>query len=96
MNEVKITLKEPIAIGDKIISELTMHKPKAKHLRGISLLISEEGLKLDTDAIIDLAVKLTGQLPAVIDELGIEDVAAVGAAVMGFLPGGMLTAGKPQ
>ncbi|MEG1603739.1 MAG: phage tail assembly protein [Cloacibacillus sp.] len=96
MQEQKIVLTEPVTVGGKTVTELTVHKPKAKHLRGLRFMISDGGLNIESDTIIDLAVKLTGELPAVIDELGLEDITALGAAVMGFLPGGMLTAGKPQ
>lgn len=86
----KIKLREPVTIGDKVVTELTIHRPKAKHLRGIK--IGFDGI--EGDVILDLASKLTGELPAVIDELGVEDMMEVFNAVMDFLPSGILPAGK--
>lgn len=87
-----ITLLHPVTIGDRTIAELTIQKPKARHLRGIT--IGYSGMDMDT--ILNLAATLTGQLPAVIDELEVDDLAALGAAVIDFLPSGMISAGKAQ
>ena len=46
------------------------------------------------DMLLELAATLTGELPAVIDELSIADLAALGNAVIDFLPVGMRPAGK--
>ena len=51
---------------------------------------------IDSDVMLDLASKITGELPAVIDELSIEDLAALGQAVSDFLPLGALMGGKLQ
>ena len=48
------------------------------------------------DMVLELASSLTGELPAVIDELCIADLAALGVAVMDFLPAGLISAGKVQ
>ncbi len=93
MNGEKIIkLTEPVTVGSKTVTELRIRPLKAKHLRGIK--IGYDGI--DTDVMLDLASKITGELPAVIDELSIEDLAALGQAVSDFLPLGALMGGKLQ
>ena len=65
MNGEKIIkLTEPVTVGSKTVTELRIRPLKAKHLRGIK--IGYDGI--DTDVMLDLASKITGELPAVIDE----------------------------
>lgn len=91
MGEKVIKLTSPVTIAGKTRAELTLHEPKAKHLRGVK--INLDG-SLDMDMLLELAATLTGELPAVIDELSIADLAALGNAVIDFLPVGMRPAGK--
>ena len=90
--EKVIKLTEPVTVGSKTVTELRIRPLKAKHLRGIK--IGYDGI--DTDVMLDLASKITGELPAVIDELSIEDLTALGQAVSDFLPLGALMGGKLQ
>ena len=93
MNGEKIIkLTEPVTVGSKTVTELRIRPLKAKHLRGIK--IGYDGI--DTDVMLDLASKITGELPAVIDELSLEDLAALGAAVSDFLPLGAIMGGRQQ
>lgn len=84
-----IKLKEPIKVGEKEITELTVRKPKAKDLR-----------KLPTAAktlseMLDFAGHLCGEPPSTIDELGIEDAVQIFEVITDFLPDSLLT-GKAQ
>lgn len=88
--EKVIKLTEPVTVGSKTVTELRIRPLKAKHLRGIK--IGYDGI--DTDVMLDLASKITGELPAVIDELSVEDLAALGAAVSDFLPLGAIMGGR--
>lgn len=90
--EKVIKLTEPVTVGSKTVTELQIRPLKAKHLRGIK--IGYDGI--DTDVMLDLASKITGELPAVIDELSLEDLAALGAAVSDFLPLGAIMGGRQQ
>ncbi|MDD7649262.1 MULTISPECIES: phage tail assembly protein [Cloacibacillus] len=90
MNNKTIQLKCPITIAGKVISELVVQEPKAKHLRGLK--IGFDGIEMEM--VLELAGTLTGQLPAVIDELSIEDMAELGRTVIDFLPSGLIPAGK--
>lgn len=90
--EKVIKLTEPVTVGSKTVMELRIRPLKAKHLRGIKF--GYDGI--DSDVMLDLASKITGELPAVIDELSIEDLAALGQAVSDFLPLGALMGGKLQ
>lgn len=90
--EKVIKLVESVTVGSKTVTELKVRPLKAKHLRGLKF--GYDGI--DTDILLDLASKITGELPAVIDELGVEDLAALGEAISDFLPLGSLMAGKQQ
>jgi len=90
--EKVIKLTEPVTVGSKTVAELRIRPLKAKHLRGIKF--GYDGI--DSDVMLDLVSKITGELPAVIDELSVEDLAALGAAVSDFLPLGALMGGRQQ
>lgn len=93
MSEKVVKLSSPITVANKTITELTVHEPKAKHLRGVK--IGLDGT-LDLEALLDLAANLTGQLPAVIDELCMNDAKELGKVVMDFLPDGWKPGGKKE
>lgn len=79
-----LKLKEPIAWGSEVISELEVRKPRAKHVRNLP----QEPKAGD---LLDLAAALCGQTPRVIDELSIEDMQALLEVVGGFLGSGPAT-----
>lgn len=87
MSQKTVKLKDPIQFGSETISELVLQKPKAKHFRALPT-------QPDTGDILNLAGKLCGQPPSVIDELSIEDMAAVMEAVSDFLPSSLATGSK--
>lgn len=93
MSEKVIELSSPITVADKTITKLTVREPKAKHLRGVK--IGLDGT-LDLEALLDLGANLTGQLPAVIDELCMKDAMELGKTVWAFLPDGLKPAGKTE
>jgi hypothetical protein len=76
-----ITLKEPIEFGSETVRELTLRKPKAKDLRRFPMAPT-------MGDILDLVCVLTGRQKVIIDELGVEDLAAIAEVVGGFIPGG--------
>jgi len=75
---VTITLSEPVEFGQKTITELTLQEPKAKHLRKINL-------PPTMDDLLNIASKLAGEAPAVIDELAARDALRVAEVIGGFL-----------
>lgn len=79
-----IKLKEPIKYGSETISELTIRKPKAKDLRKLSGNNS-------VSEILDLAGRLCGQPPSVMDELGMDDTMAILEIVGNFMEPGPTT-----
>lgn len=88
--EKKITLRNPVTVAGRVTTEITIRPIKAKHLRGIRIGYSE----IETDVLLELIAKCTGELPAVIDELSLEDLAEIGNAVMDFLPHGLRPGGR--
>lgn len=84
LKEKLITLLEPIAFGSETITELKITRPKGKHLRSMPM-------DPNVGDFLDLAGKLTGYPPSVMDELDAEDVTQVAEAVEAFLDGGQKT-----
>lgn len=79
-----ITLKTPVIDGGTTITELKFREPKARDLRTMPA----EGSLITMGHFLDLAGKLTGQLPQVIDALCAEDAGVVLRLVNSFLLGG--------
>lgn len=76
--EIKIALSEPIKFGSENINELVFRKPKAKDFRQLKM-------PLSMGELLDLAGKLAGQPPSVIDELSVDDTKKVLEVVGNFL-----------
>jgi len=76
-----ITLSEPVEHGSEIISVLEIKPPKAKHLRSMPL-------EPNTGDLLNLAAKLAGQPPSVIDELSMKDMTEVLTVVGNFIDAG--------
>ncbi len=71
-------LQQPIQQGSASITEFTIAPPKAKHFRGISTEMSMSDM-------LDLAGKLSGQPPTVIDELSVIDMQRLMTEINRFL-----------
>jgi len=76
-----ITLSEPVEHGTETISVLEIKPPKAKHLRSMPL-------EPNTGDLLDLAAKLAGQPPSVIDEMSMNDMTEVLTVVGNFIDAG--------
>ena len=86
-DSLKIKLVEPFQFGSQFIDELEMQPPKAKHIRNMPA-------APNTGDILNLAGKLCGQPPSVIDELGMEDTMKVLEVVGNFMQAGPKTGSK--
>jgi len=82
-----IPLSEPVEHGTETITTLEIKQPRAKHLRNMSL-------EPNTGDLLDLAAKLAGQPPSVIDELGMSDMTNVLTVVGDFIDAGQGTGDK--
>lgn len=78
-----ITLAEPIVRGETQITELTLRKPKAGELRGLSL---QELMTAGVSATLEILPRIS--MPPITEQeaenLEPQDVAAVAGAVIGF------------
>jgi hypothetical protein len=74
VNEFVYKLQHPFQFGDRKIEELNFAKPKAKHFKKMK--ISADG-SIDIEVMLDVASRLCGELPAVIDELDPADMMGV-------------------
>lgn len=77
----KLKLKEPIKQGEELITELEFKIPHAKDMRGMSL-------EPKFSDILDLAGRLCGHPPSVIDQLSAPDAMEVAAIVGNFITNG--------
>ncbi len=77
----KITLHKPIENGDKKITSVTMRKPSAGEMRGLSL--AEVGM-LDVDTLITLIPRITTPSISEVQAEGLpfEDIMALGKALV--------------
>ena len=79
----EITLDEPIKRGDSEISAITLRKPQAGELRGLTL---EDLLKTDVDTILKLIPRISD--PILIDDevnaMDPADLTECGGAIRGF------------
>ena len=78
-----VTLDTPIVRGDTVISQITIRKPKAGSLRGLSL---TDVLKLEFDAIAKLVPRVAS--PGLVEHdlaaMDLADFTKVATAVVGF------------
>lgn len=79
-----VKLREPIQFGSETITELTLRKPKAKDFRNMPA-------EPNVGDLLNLAGRLSGQPPSVIDELGVDDMLEVLGIVEVFIAGGRAT-----
>lgn len=86
-DSVTVKLNEPVEHGSETITEMTVVKPRGKHLRKLPA-------NPTTGDNLDLLARLTGHPPSVIDELGADDIEKLSMAVEGFLPPGRLGGGN--
>lgn len=83
-----LKLQEPVKQGSEEIFELTIRPPKAKDLRKLPE-------RPATGDLLDLAARITGQPPSVIDELGMADTMALLDIVGDFMEPGQKTGSNP-
>lgn len=79
---VTVKLSIPVEIGDDLIEEIVLRRPKGKDLKA-----AMKGTSAFSDSIA-LAVRLSGQLPVVFDEMDGADLTAVLDAVGNFMQRG--------
>ncbi|MEI7184317.1 phage tail assembly protein [Pectobacterium carotovorum] len=83
-NDNVVTLETPIKRGETVIDTITLIKPTAGTLRGVSLAALAE---LDVDALIKVLPRMT--LPALtetdITRMELPDMIAIAGKVVGFL-----------
>ncbi len=78
-----VTLSEPIVRGDITITELTLRKPKAGELRGLSL---QDIIGTDVTALITLIPRISSPIvhPDEAENLDADDLTECGGAIRGF------------
>jgi hypothetical protein len=81
---VPVTLEEPIQRGEQVITTLTLRRPKAGELRGISL---TDLAQLDVGALARLLPRISEPTltSADVDNLDPADIMKLGTEVVGFL-----------
>lgn len=79
-----IRLQTPVEIGNDLIEEITLRRPKGKDLKTLGANVTQGDL-------MKLAAKLSGHLPVVFDEMDAYDVTQVMDAVGNFFTSGPAT-----
>ena len=87
MESKTVRLSESIKLGSEIIASLEFRKPRAKDFRTFPQ-------NPNTGDLLNLAGRLCGQPPSVMDELCVEDMVEVLHVVENFIEGGQKTGGK--
>lgn len=77
-----ITLDTPLKRGETEITEITLRKPAAGELRGLSL---SALLNLDAGAVMQLLPRITHLTPDEAQRLDVPDLVACGLEIAGFL-----------
>lgn len=86
---VEVLLRFPVMYGEERIEKVKFRRPKAKDVKGIDL------AKMDTDGMIKLMSKCSGQFPQALEELDMLDFNFCGEVFEGFLETGAKT-GKTE
>lgn len=83
-NTTAVNLSTPIKRGDKLVANITLHKPNAGALRGVSL---RELLDMNTDAIVTVVPRVSDPkiTPQEMQAMEPCDLLMMGAALAGFL-----------
>lgn len=79
---VTLTLDEPVMIGDKEHTEITLRKPYAGNMRGISITQLQSG---DTQQVINFISKVSDWPIQAVERLGLGDFNIINNLVLGFL-----------
>lgn len=83
-----IPLAEPVEWGEETITEIKLRSPKGKHFKKLPVEPKTFG------DIFPFVAAISDQPPAVLDELGAEDIISLMDAVADFIPGGLEIGGK--
>lgn len=84
-----ITLSEPIKRGEQVIETITLRKPRAGEMRGLTL---QDLLTSDVTAILKVIPRISEPVltPQECDKLDVSDLAEIGGTIRGFF----MTAGE--
>ena len=79
-----VTLARPIRVEERMITEVTIRRPKVRDLRAMEKMREPEGTELDQG--IAMAAALCDLPLEAMDEMDAADFAAVSEVLGGFLP----------
>ena len=83
---IVVKLQYPIEWGSETISEVSLKRPKGKHLKGLTL-----SSDVILDQLINIASKISAHPPSVFDEMDATDLLRVTGEVGRFFDGGQET-----
>lgn len=81
-----VALSDPIDWEGERIMEVTVTKPKVKHLRRIEAAVSASENRMDQG--VAMAAAMTGLAEEIIDEMDVEDFNAISEVIADFFPQG--------
>ena len=85
MNEsARVTLAHPLKIGDKVVAEVTIRRPKVRDLRTMEKMREPGSTELDQS--IAMTATLCDLPSEAMDEMDAADFAVISEVLGGFLP----------
>lgn len=85
----QIRLKWPVKLGNKLIDEITLRRPRAEDMKRLST--TDRRKMKPYESVQYLAQLIEGQPTVFADKLDLEDLVRIGEVMQRFFPGGPLT-----
>jgi len=83
-DNARVKLVRPIRVEERMITEVTIRRPKVRDLRAMEKMREPEGTELDQGIV--MAAALCGLPLEAMDEMDAADFAAISEVLGGFLP----------
>jgi len=80
----RVKLVRPVRVEERMITEVTIRRPKVRDLRAMEKMREPEGTELDQGIV--MAAALCGLPLEAMDEMDAADFAAISEVLGGFLP----------
>ena len=82
INGITLKLNDPVTIGDKEYTEITLRKPYAGNMKGISITQLQAG---DAQQVINFVSKVSDWPITAVEQIGLGDFNLINNLVLGFL-----------
>jgi len=87
LDEMTITLRKPITVGDQVYETLELREPTAGEFQKMTKVAAAD----PAGGLLALISMVTGIAPPIISKIGVRDMNAAGEFLMGFIQPGQPT-----